>query len=429
MAQRWFGRVNSRNSFMLSVRDIARRVANGEVSAQAALADSERRIDERDGDLRAFAARPERLSAGEGPLSGVAVGVKDIIDTADLPTGMGSPIYDGHQPKADAPIVMALKAAGATVAGKTQTTAFAFLDPAPTRNPHDPSASPGGSSAGSAAAVAASLIPLAIGTQTGGSVIRPAAYCGVAAIKPSYGLLPTVGVKPFSWSLDTLGLMAASADDLGFALAALTGRPDLDAPEATLEGLRLGLCRQEFTDKPEPSCEGALQRIADFARKGGATVLDMATPAELAETFQAHGPLQNWEATQALAWEYARHREDLPPKLRAYLDEARATTPDDYDAARATSRRGRHAAERWLGEVDLVLTYATPGEAPDTLASTGDSKFNRLWTLLGTPCLTVPLMRGPRGLPVSFQLVGRFGDDAKVIAVARALERLILLPA
>ena len=174
---------------MLSVRDIARRVANGAISAQAALADSERRIDERDGDLRAFAARPESLKASEGPLSGIAVGVKDIIDTADLPTGMGSAIYDGNQPRADAPIVMALKAAGATVAGKTQTTAFAFLDPAPTRNPHDPSASPGGSSAGSAAAVAASLVPLAIGTQTGGSVIRPAAYCGVAAIKPSYGLL------------------------------------------------------------------------------------------------------------------------------------------------------------------------------------------------------------------------------------------------
>lgn len=414
---------------MLSVREIARRVANGEVAAQAALAESERRIEAREADLRAFASRPLMLKAGEGPLAGVACGVKDIIDTAELPTGMGSAIYDGFQPRADAAIVMALKAAGATVAGKTQTTAFAFLDPAPTRNPHDPGASPGGSSAGSAAAVAAGMVPLAIGTQTGGSVIRPAAYCGIAAIKPSYGLLPMVGVKPFSWSLDTLGLMAASADDLGFALATLTRRPDLDAGAASLGGLRLGLCRQEFTDRPEPSCEGALQRIADLARQNGASVLDLATPAPLAETFHAHGPLQNWEATQALAWEYATHRDALPPKLRAYLDEARATTPTEYDAARGASRRGRQAAERWFDEVDLVLTYAAPGEAPATLASTGDSRFNRLWTLLGTPCLTVPLMRGPRGLPVSFQLIGRFGADAQVIAVARALERLILMPA
>ena len=413
---------------MLSVRDIARRVANGAMSAQAALAECERRIDERDADLRAFAARPRRLAQGEGPLAGVAVGVKDIIDTAELPTAMGSSIYDGHQPRADAPNVMALKAAGATIAGKTQTTAFAFLDPAPTRNPHDASASPGGSSAGSAAAVAAGLVPLAIGTQTGGSVIRPAAYCGVAAIKPSFGLLPTVGVKPFSWSLDTVGLMAASADDLCFALAALTGRPELDAPEIPLQGLRLGLSRQDFADKPEPSCEGALQRIAELARKAGATVLDVAPPRELAEAFEAHGPIQNWEATQALAWEYAHHREALPPKLRAYLDAARSTTPAAYDAARGAARRGRQVADRWLGEVDLMLTYAAPGEAPDSLASTGESTFNRLWTLLGTPCVTVPLMRGPRGLPVSFQLVGRFGDDARALAVARALERQILMP-
>jgi Asp-tRNA(Asn)/Glu-tRNA(Gln) amidotransferase A subunit family amidase len=413
---------------MLSVRDIARRVANGELSAQSALSECERRIEVRDRDLKAFAARPGPLSPGEGLLAGVACGVKDIIDTADMPTGMGSKIYDDYRPKADAPIVMALKAAGATIAGKTQTTAFAFLDPAPTRNPHDPGASPGGSSAGSAAAVAAGLIPLAIGTQTGGSIIRPAAYCGVAAIKPSFGLLPTVGVKTFSWSLDTLGLMAAGAADLGFALSLLTGRLDLDAPEAPLTGLRIGICRQDFAGKPELACESALQRIADLARQGGASLVEPAVPEAFAQAFEAHKPLQDFEAVQALAWEYAHHRDALPPKLQAYLDAARATTAQDYDAARLAARRGRDAAERLFDEVDLVLTYAAPGEAPATLASTGDSLFNRLWTLLGTPCVTIPLTRGPRGLPVSFQLVARFGDDARAIGVARALERLILLP-
>lgn len=409
---------------MLKAREIARRAAAGREAAVAELKRCAELISGRDGDIRAFASRAAELVPGTGPLAGVACGVKDIVDTADLPTGMGSSIYDGWQPRADAPIVMALKAAGATVAGKTQTTAFAFLDPAPTRNPHDLTASPGGSSAGSAAAVAAGMIPLAIGTQTGGSVIRPAAYCGVAAIKPSYALLPTVGIKPFSWSLDTAGLMAASADDLGFALAALTGRAELDAPAAELKGLRIGVTRQEFAGAADPASDEALRRIAELAAAAGATVVELASPADLAEAFRAHGPLQDFEATQALAWEYAEHRAALPPKLSAYLESARKVTPRQYDEARRLARRGRDACRDFFAQVDVVISQAAPGEAPATLASTGDSKFNRVWTLLGTPCLTIPLSRGPRGLPVSFQVIGRFGADEYVIAVAKGLEKL-----
>lgn len=410
---------------MLKAREIARRIAAGESTAAAELRRSEELISARDGDIRAFASRPAQLLPGIGPLAGIACGVKDIIDTADLPTGMGSSIYDGWQPRADAPVVMALKAAGATVAGKTHTTAFAFLDPAPTRNPHDLSASPGGSSAGSAAAVAAGMVPLAIGTQTGGSVIRPAAYCGVAAIKPSYALLPTVGVKPFSWSLDTVGLMAASADDLGFTLAALTGRTELDAAAAEPKGLRIGIIRQDFAGAAEPASDEALRRIAGLAAAAGAKLFELASPPPLAEAFHAHGPLQDFEAAQALAWEYAEHRAALPPKLRAYLEGARAVTPRQYDEARRLSRRGRDACRDFFAQADVVISHAAPGEAPATLASTGDSKFNRLWTLLGTPCLTIPLGTGPRGLPVSFQVIGRFGADEHVIAVAKALEKLV----
>lgn len=410
---------------MLKAREVARRIAAGESTAAAELRRSEELISAKDDDIRAFASRPAQLLPGTGPLAGIACGVKDIIDTADLPTGMGSSIYDGWQPRADAPVVMALKAAGATVAGKTHTTAFAFLDPAPARNPHDLSASPGGSSAGSAAAVAAGMIPLAIGTQTGGSVIRPAAYCGVAAIKPSYALLPTVGVKPFSWSLDTVGLMAASADDLGFTLAALTGRTELDAAAAELKGLRIGIIRQDFAGAAEPASDEALRRIAGLAAAAGAKLIELASPPPLAEAFHAHGPLQDFEAAQALAWEYAEHRAALPPKLRAYLEGARAVTPRHYDEARRLSRRGRDACRDFFAQADVVISHAAPGEAPATLASTGDSKFNRLWTLLGTPCLTIPLGTGPRGLPVSFQVIGRFGADEHVIAVAKALEKLV----
>ncbi len=410
---------------MQSLRDILDCIRRGETSPADALAVSEARIVEHEPRIQAFASRPDALQPGEGPLAGIACGVKDIIDTADLPTRMGSSIYDGWRPRADAPVVMALKAAGATVAGKTHTTAFAFLDPAPTHNPHDPAASPGGSSAGSAAAVAAAMIPLALGTQTGGSVIRPAAYCGVAAIKPSYALLPTVGVKPFSWSLDTLGLMAASADDVGLALAAITGRPGLDAVAAELSGLRIGIHHQTYAGGPEPGSAAALERFQELAGAAGAMLVPHEGTASLAEAFQAHGPLQDYEATQALAWEYAEHRDALPPKLRAYLDAARATTPAQYDEARRLSRRGRDAARAFFAEVDVVVTYAAPGEAPDTLASTGDSRFNRLWTLLGVPCVTVPLMRGPRGLPASIQIIGAFGRDDHVISVAKGFEKLV----
>lgn len=410
---------------MQSLREILSRIERGEISSADALAVSAARIAEREPQIKAFASRPDVLVPGDGPLAGIACGVKDIIDTANLPTRMGSPIYEGWRPRADAPIVMALKAAGATVAGKTHTTAFAFLDPAPTHNPHDPAASPGGSSAGSAAAVAAGMIPLAIGTQTGGSVIRPAAYCGVAAIKPSYALLPTVGVKPFSWSLDTLGLMAASADDVGLALAAITGRPGLDAPAASLSGLRIGVHHQAYAGAPEPASAAALQRFQELAAGAGAVLVPHDGPAALADAFHAHGPLQDYEATQALAWEYAHHRDALPPKLRAYLDAARATTPEQYDEARRLSRRGRDAARAFFAEVDVVVSYAAPGEAPDTLGSTGDSRFNRLWTLLGVPCVTVPLTRGPRGLPATIQIIAGFSNDHHVIAVAKGLEKLV----
>lgn len=409
---------------MLSVRDIVRRVSSGQSTAEAELARSEALIGEREPDLQAFASRPGRLVAGAGPLAGIACGVKDNIDTADLPTQLGSPIYADWRPRADAPIVAALKAAGATIAGKTHTTAFAFLDPAPTKNPHDGAASPGGSSAGSAAAVAAGVIPLAIGTQTGGSVVRPASYCGVAGIKPSFGLLPTVGVKTFSWKLDTLGLMAASVDDLGCALAAIARRPDLDPEAREPRSLRIGISQQAFAGPAELASQAALLHFRDIAAQAGATLVDLDCPEELTATFHAHGPLQDYESIQAMAWEYGHHRELLPPKLQAYLDAARQITPGQYDEARRATQRGRTAARRYFAEVDVVASFAAPGEAPDTRDTTGDSTFNRLWTLLGTPCLTFPVARGPRNMPVGVQLIGPFGADQALIAAAKGLEKL-----
>ena len=249
-------------------------------------------------------------AASAGPLRGIAVGIKDIIDTADFPTEMGSAIYRGWRPRADAPVVMMLKQAGATIVGKTTTTAFAANDPTATLNPRNHGHTPGGSSSGSAAAVAAGMIPLALGTQTGGSVIRPASFCGVAAIKPSFRLLPTVGVKCFSWTLDTVGLFAAGVEDLAHGLSAMTGRPEL-LPDAAIETPRIGVVTQDFAGAPEAAGAEALRIAARAAERAGASVRALALPEIVAEAWRIHPTVQEFEAHQALAWEY-RHATTTP---------------------------------------------------------------------------------------------------------------------
>src|SRR6202043_1335388 len=225
-----------------------------------------------DKSIGAFVCHAENArAASAGPLRGIAVGVKDIIDTSDFPTEMGSPIYKGWQPRADAAVVQMLKQAGATIIGKTTTTAFASLDPTATLNPRNGDHTPGGSSSGSAGAVAAGMIPLALGTQTGGSVIRPASFCGVAAIKPSFKLLPTVGVKCYSWTLDTVGLFAAGVKDLGCGLAAMTDRSEL-LPGAAIGTPRIGVVTQDFAGAPEATGGEALRIATLAAERAGASV-------------------------------------------------------------------------------------------------------------------------------------------------------------
>src|SRR3954453_2379180 len=289
---------------MLSLLDLLRRIDAGETTPGAAVREAHMTIADRDGDLRAFASVDgSGQAAASGPLRGVAVGLKDIINTADMPTQMGTPIYAGWRPPADAAIVSLLRRAGATVIGKTATTPLVYLDPTVTRNPRNPAHTPGGSSSGSAAAVAAGMVPLALGTQTGGSVIRPASFCGVAAIKPSFRLLPTVGVKCFSWTLDTVGLFAAGVRDLAHGLSAMTNRPEL-LPGAVIERLRIGIVTQDFAGAPDGESAEALRIAADAAARVGASVRTLALPEALAEGWDAHETVQEFEAHQALAWEY-----------------------------------------------------------------------------------------------------------------------------
>jgi Asp-tRNA(Asn)/Glu-tRNA(Gln) amidotransferase A subunit family amidase len=410
---------------MISLADLQRRIESGELSADAAIAQSVEAIEAHEKAIGAFVCRADKPRAqNTGPLRGIAVGIKDIIDTADFPTEMGSPIYRGFRPRSDAPVVMALKQAGATIIGKTTTTAFAANDPTPTVNPHNSGHTPGGSSSGSAAAVGAGMIPLALGTQTGGSVIRPASYCGVAAIKPSFRLLPTVSVKCFSWTLDTVGLFAAGVEDLAQGLAAMTNRPEL-LPGVAAKAPRIGIVTQEFAGAPEPASAEALQFAAKAAERAGASVRTVALPDIVAEAWRIHSNVQDFEAHQALAWEYRENYDAMPPLLRGRLDESAGTTAADYDAARSIGNRARKALRSIFDEVDVLLTFSAPGAPPKGLASTGDPRFNRLWTLMGVPCVNVPGYVAEGGLPVGVQVIARFGDDAGALKAARFVEQAL----
>ncbi|MBI5264605.1 MAG: amidase [Bradyrhizobium sp.] len=410
---------------MISLSDLQRRIEQGELSPDTAVARSLEAIETRDKEIGAFVCHAKSAHAAEsGPLRGIAVGIKDIIDTADFPTEMGSPIYRGWRPRADAPVVMMLKRAGATIIGKTTTTAFAAMDPTPTLNPHNHDHTPGGSSAGSAASVAAGMIPLAFGTQTGGSVIRPAAFCGVAAIKPSYRLLPTVGVKCYSWALDTVGLFAAGSEDLACGLAAMTGRADLLAIEAPRPP-SFGVVTQDFAGKAERSGEDGLQAALRAAERAGASVRTISLPEILADAWGIHPIIQEFEAHHALAWEYGTHHDEIAPLLRARLDGTAGLTAAEYDEARGIAHRARGALGEIFDSIDVLLTYSAPGAAPKGLSSTGDPRFNRLWTLVGNPCVNVPTHRTEGNLPVGVQVIARFGNDVGALAAARFLEQAL----
>ncbi|WP_146690976.1 amidase [Bradyrhizobium canariense] len=410
---------------MISLAELQRRIDRGDLSADAAIAQSLEAIGAQDETIGAFVCHdPRARAAGAGPLRGIAVGIKDIIDTADFPTEMGSSIYRGWQPRADASVVEMLRRAGATIIGKTTTTAFASRDPTATLNPRNHGHTPGGSSSGSAAAVAAGMIPLALGTQTGGSVIRPASFCGVAAIKPSYRLLPTVGVKCYSWMLDTVGLFAAGVEDLAHGLSAMTNRPELlgDAAKTTP---RIGLVMQEFAGAPEGSSGQALRIAVAAVERAGASVRTLAMPEIVAEAWRIHPVVQEFEAHQALAWEYRTHHDEIPPLMREKLDENVGIKPATYDEARAIANRARRALAKSFDDVDVLLTFSAPGAAPKGLASTGDARFNRLWTLMGVPCVNIPADVTDGGLPVGVQIIAGFGDDARALSAARFVEEAL----
>lgn len=418
---------------MLSALGLARAVEAGELTPGDVIEQCAAAIAEREKEVGAFvtldlegarkAAQQSRLASK--PLRGLPVALKDIFDTVDLPTEYGSPIYAGYRPKADASMVALINRAGGTLIGKTVTTQFAHLDPGKTRNPHNLGHTPGGSSSGSAAGVAAGFFPIATGSQTGGSVIRPASFCGVVGFKPSYRLFPTVGMKCVSWHLDTAGLFAASVADVAFA-ASVIGDRDLRIDGRPPSSPRIGVLR----DQPWPAASGdmiaALDKATRAAASANARVRDIKLTPVLAGAFRAHSVIQAYEAARSLASEYERSRDKLAKGVLELVEQGFATTASAYDDARRTARQARHALSDLMTDVDVILSPSAPGAAPKGLGSTGSSTFNRLWTLMGTPCVNVPGLSDPSGLPLGIQVIGRFGQDRSTLEAARFIEGLVV---
>ncbi len=378
-------------------------------------------------------ARDEQQRQGRspGPLHGLPVAVKDIIDTTDMPTENGTPLDAGRRPEHDATIVARLKAAGAIVLGKTVTTELGAMHPRGTRNPHNAAHTPGGSSSGSAAAVAAGMAPLAIGTQTNGSVIRPASFCGIVGFKPTFGLIPRTGILPQASPLDTVGVFARSAADAALLVDALAGYDDsdpyssdlppphlLDAALAATATPSFAFVRTPSWDSADEATKAAFEGL--IAKLGGACREEVLSR-RFGDAVLGHTAL----AFSGIAWHYGpyydRGMDELSDAMRQTIEAGRTMTTVDYLAALDLRETLYAELDEILGRHDVILTPAAPGEAPEGLASTGNPAFNTLWSLCGMPAISLPLLTGPLGLPVGVQLVGRRGDDGRLLQVARWL--------
>jgi Asp-tRNA(Asn)/Glu-tRNA(Gln) amidotransferase A subunit family amidase len=414
---------------VLTASEIVRAIADGEATCEEVVRACLDRVDARERDIHAWASIDRELAlaqareldraATRGPLHGVPIGVKDIIDTADLPTEMGSPIYHGHRPATDAACVALARAAGAVILGKTVTCEFAGMTPGATANPHNLAHTPGGSSSGSGAAVADFMVPVGFGTQTGGSVIRPAAYCGVFGFKPTFGAFNRRGVYPAAESLDTLGLIARSLDDLELLSAILELRRP--APPRALDRLpRVGLCRTPLWQAAQPETVAAVEDAAVRLAKAGARVREVVLPDEFAGLrTAARETINNYERAAAMAHEWSNDRERISERLRQRIALGRAMPRAEYLAALQLGERCRAQLPAVFTDLDALLTPCVNGEAPRGLGDTGDPGFQAIWTLLYVPALTLPTHHGPNGLPVGIQLVGPRYDDQQLFACAR----------
>ncbi len=430
----------------LSAADAARAIGEGAISAgqlmQACLA----RVREVDGEVQAWAhldeahalararARDEIRQQGgaTGPLHGIPIAIKDIIDTADMPTEDGTVLHAGRLPVADAALVRALRAAGAVIMGKTVTTELATYFPGKTRNPHNAAHTPGGSSSGSAAAVAAGMVPLAVGSQTNGSVIRPAAYCGVFGFKPTYGLIPRSGVLKQSRALDQIGVFARTLEDIALITEQIIFADEADPDTRARARPPLLATLREAPPMPpsiafiktprwERTDPGTRDAFAEITAHLGAHVTEVELPASASRAWDWQRTVMEAEMAASYDAEWERGRDRLSESLRQQLERGRAISALEYQKALARMPMVNEALSEIFSHHDAILTPSAAGTAPSGLDSTGDPAFCTLWTYCGMPALNLPLMSGANGLPLGVQLVGPRMGDARLLRTARWL--------
>ncbi|HUI35302.1 MAG TPA: amidase [Stellaceae bacterium] len=420
------------DSNRLSAAEAVARLQAGSLTAERLTRDCLDRIKERasvkawihlDPEHALAQARAADRAGRRGLLAGLPIGVKDVIDTADMPTQHGSPIYAGNRPFADAACVALTRMAGGTILGKTVTTEFANRFPGATVHPHNAAHTPGGSSSGSAAGVADFQVPLGFGTQTGGSTIRPAAFCGVVGYKPSFGEFSRVGIKLQCQNLDTLGLICRSLDDIALMRAVLIEMPHRKVDRA-VGAPRIGLCRTPGWEHAEAATQALIEATASRLAAAGAKVAEVEFAAPFRNIASHHRRIFNYEAAHNYAYEHREHRAQVSKVLLdTVLDPGSKLPLAEYIEALETGEAFRAHLDDIFGGVDILLTPSAAGEAPEGLGSTGNPAFNSIWTLGWVPCVTLPAGTGAKGLPLGVQLIGQRFADEKLLDAAAWVER------
>jgi Asp-tRNA(Asn)/Glu-tRNA(Gln) amidotransferase A subunit family amidase len=430
----------------LTLTEAAAHIRDGRIKSAELVQDCLARIDEVDPDVQAWAFLDHDLAMRQaqaadlhrmqgkalGPLHGVPVGIKDILDTHDMPTEFGSPVWAGRTPRQDAFAVAQLRADGAIILGKTVTTEYAYFHPGKTRNPHDHARTPGGSSSGSAAAVAAYMVPGSVGTQTNGSVIRPAAFCGVVGFKPTHGLVPRAGALTMSRSLDQIGVFTRSVEDAALLAESIVGfdeddpdtRPVARPPFASIAASepplppRFAFVKSPVWDQAEAVTRDAFGALVE-ALGEAVTAVDLSPG--FAHAVDFHRTIMEVEMAHNLKRDYEKFGTQLSDKLRSLIERGRGHKGIDYMAALSAATPLYASLDEAFNEYDAILTPAAPGEPPSGLESTGNPIFCTIWTYLGTPAVSLPLLQSEAGLPIGVQLVGRRGFDARLLRTARWL--------